>query len=211
VHTSELPAGSGALVSWPDPVAGSTAAGAPPLAGGGAPAPLGGVPHARASGCPPKGLWTESDGYPRAIRQPPGHRGRGPPRRPPRPAHRPRPGYSAGTWSLAVVGHQVIGLDVRKTSPQIWRRPAPAVGAVQLGGDGVGERGEPVHAGDTGCALVAAAGKSGSRNGQRVGPLGGMVALAAPLGRAPRGAEPGDRGDRLVVHSAPTARAGTGM
>jgi hypothetical protein len=42
-------------------------------------------------------------------------------------------------------------------------------------------------------------------------PRGGMVALAAPLGRAPRGAEPGDRGDRPVVHTAPTARAGTGI
>jgi hypothetical protein len=39
----------------------------------------------------------------------------------------------------------------------------------------------------------------------------GMVVLAAPLGCAPRGAEPGDGGDRLVVHSAPTAGAGTGI
>ena len=49
---------------------------------------------------------------------------------------------------------------------------------------------------------MAASGKSGGRNGQRVG-RGGLVALAAPLGCASRGAEPGDKGDRLVVHSAP--------
>jgi hypothetical protein len=62
----------------------------------------------------------------------------------------------------------------------------------------------------SGLCACSRAGKVGQSQRAVCGAARGHGALAPRLGCAPRGAEPGDGHDRLVVHSAPTAGAGTG-
>ena len=219
-HPSELPAGGGALVSWPDPVAGSSAAGAALLAGGGAAALLGGVsPTPARAGVRPRAFgWSAMATGERFGSQPGiaagghlvGHRGR-------RIGGARGTGRARGAWRPS--GTRSWAGMWEKRLPGIWRRPTPAVGVVELGGDGVGGWGKPMQAPGIPAARLwrlresravemgIVWGRAGAwwrwprrRGGCRAGPspgteVTGWLCIARPLRRLPARVAPMSGGD----------------